>query len=194
MNWLQTVAPDSNPVTRDETKAYARIYTDREDSIVDTLIVAAVRYIEEECYRAIMPQTWELYLDEWPEDDIVFLPRPLIQKVNSIKYYDTDGDLQTLDSGLYQVDINTEPGRAKPAYGEVWPSVRSGKLSVITINYDNGWADADSVPDDIKTAIWLLVSHWFENREAVVVGTITSTLKMAVDALIANYKVRRYGY
>ncbi len=194
MNWLQTVAPIATPVSRDEAKAYARIYTDGEDSIVDGLIAAAVGYVEKECYRAIMPQTWELYLDEWPEDNIVFLPRPLIQEVNTIKYYDTDGVLQTLDSDLYQVDIKTEPGRVKPAYDEVWPSVRSGMLSVITINYTSGWADATTVPADIKTAILLLISHWFENREAVVVGTITSTLKMAVDALIDNFKVRRYGY
>src|SRR5690554_3005952 len=42
--------------------------------------------------------------------------------------------------------------------------------------------------DDLTTAMLLLISHWFENREAVVIGTITSELPMAVDALIKPYQ------
>lgn len=42
--------------------------------------------------------------------------------------------------------------------------------------------------DDITTAMLLLIGHWFENRESVVVGTITSELPMAVQALISPYR------
>jgi len=39
--------------------------------------------------------------------------------------------------------------------------------------------------DTIRAAMLLLIAHWYENREAVVVGTITSELPMAVDALLS---------
>ncbi|SDO72583.1 Phage gp6-like head-tail connector protein [Halomonas shengliensis] len=42
--------------------------------------------------------------------------------------------------------------------------------------------------DDLTTAMLLLIGHWFENREAVVIGTITSELPLAVEALIAPYR------
>lgn len=42
--------------------------------------------------------------------------------------------------------------------------------------------------DDITTAMLLLIGHWYANRESVVVGTITSEVPMAVDALICPYR------
>ena len=52
-------------------------------------------------------------------------------------------------------------------------------------------ADGDEhaliIDDDITTAMLLLIAHWYETREAVVVGTITSTVPMAVGALVDHY-------
>ena len=42
--------------------------------------------------------------------------------------------------------------------------------------------------DDLTTAMLLLIGHWFENREAVVIGSITAELPMAVEALIGPYR------
>lgn len=42
--------------------------------------------------------------------------------------------------------------------------------------------------DDITTAMLLVIGHWYANRESVVVGTITSELPMAVNAIIAPYQ------
>lgn len=42
--------------------------------------------------------------------------------------------------------------------------------------------------DDLTTAMLLLIGHWFVNREAVVIGSITAELPMAVQALIGPYQ------
>jgi len=42
--------------------------------------------------------------------------------------------------------------------------------------------------DDITTAMLLLIGTWYANRESIVVGTITATLPLAVDALIGPYQ------
>lgn len=42
--------------------------------------------------------------------------------------------------------------------------------------------------DDLTTAMLLLIGHWFENREAVVIGSSAAELPMAVEALISPYR------
>ena len=51
----------------------------------------------------------------------------------------------------------------------------------------SGDADALVLNDDIKTAMMLLVAHWYASREAVIQGT-TSELPLGVDALISPYR------
>ena len=53
-----------------------------------------------------------------------------------------------------------------------------------------GSNNANGVPQVAKHAIRLLVGHWFQNREGVVNGTISSDVKMTVDALLSSLKVR----
>lgn len=49
-------------------------------------------------------------------------------------------------------------------------------------------ADEWAAPEDIKQAVLLLVGHWFENREAVVVGASSSgELPLAVSALLDGH-------
>jgi hypothetical protein len=40
----------------------------------------------------------------------------------------------------------------------------------------------------VKHAIKLLVAHWFRNRETVLVGTVSSELSKAVDALVVQFR------
>jgi uncharacterized phage protein (predicted DNA packaging) len=37
---------------------------------------------------------------------------------------------------------------------------------------------------DVQQAVLLLVGHWYANREAVVIGTITAEVPLAVDRLL----------
>ncbi|YCH23153.1 head-tail connector protein [Pseudomonas sp. D1-3] len=47
------------------------------------------------------------------------------------------------------------------------------------------------VTKDVEQALLLLVGHWFNNREAVVIGTITSALPLAVESLLWQRKAFR---
>jgi uncharacterized phiE125 gp8 family phage protein len=58
--------------------------------------------------------------------------------------------------------------------------------------YDAGYAVADDpeateAPEDVKQAVLMLVTHWYENREAVVVGTSNDALSMAVTSLLSPH-------
>ena len=51
----------------------------------------------------------------------------------------------------------------------------------------------DALPADLKRAALLMVGHLYENREAVVIGTIPSTLPMAVEYLRQPHRIMRIG-
>ncbi|UNH31856.1 head-tail connector protein [Moellerella wisconsensis] len=64
--------------------------------------------------------------------------------------------------------------------------------------YENGSSEgyqADPEPlllgDDVKNAMLLLIGQWYENREATNIGSITSALPFATEALLQPYRI--YG-
>lgn len=48
------------------------------------------------------------------------------------------------------------------------------------------------LPPEIVHAMALLIAHWNENREALLVGSIQSDVSMGVDALLAPYRICRF--
>jgi uncharacterized phage protein (predicted DNA packaging) len=50
----------------------------------------------------------------------------------------------------------------------------------------------DGTPADLEHAILMIAASWFENREAVISGTIIASVPMGVDEIVANY--RRYSF
>ncbi|WP_275788579.1 head-tail connector protein [Pararhizobium gei] len=50
----------------------------------------------------------------------------------------------------------------------------------------------DGVPADLQEAILQLVAHWYENREAVLVGFSSQNLPNGLDDIIREY--REYSF
>lgn len=88
-----------------------------------------------------------------------------------------------------------------PAQYSVWNSFvfsegnwNSLSLTKFRATYQAGYtvnpSDADvwPAPADIQQAVKLLVGHWFENRESVVVGTSGSEIPLGVDMLLAAHR------
>lgn len=182
-------APASEPLTLVEAKLHLRVDVADDDTLIAALITAARQYCEGVLWRALMPQTWELYLDEWPCEEIE-LPKPPLQSVTSVKYTNSIGATTTMDAGDYTVDTASEPGRVVLNYGELWPTVTLATANPIAIRYVCGYADAAHVPETVKAAMKLLIGHLYENREAVVAGLIVTSVPLAVESLLGLDLVR----
>ena len=70
-----------------------------------------------------------------------------------------------------------------------WPASKSQRASV-KVTADIGHAE---LPADVRAAALLIVGHLYENREAVVIGTIATDLPMGVELLLAPYVIHRMG-
>lgn len=156
---------------------------------IEELADAAVALVERKIGRALLTQTWTLFLDKFPA--VIHVPMPPLQSVTSVKYYDSDGILRTLAAAAYRV---TRAGawRAEiaPVYGESWPSTRA-MSDAIEVEFITGYgATMATVPGPIRQAIRELVAHWYENRQAVAFAT-ASEVPLTVAELLQPYKVYR---
>jgi uncharacterized phiE125 gp8 family phage protein len=153
-------------VTLTEAKEHLE-YTDTDrDTYITALIHGATAAAEQAMRgRAVMPQTWELALDAFPE--AFKLTRLPVASVTSLTYADADGVVQTLAGAAYSLDIADDYGGAfvVPAYGTSWPSSRC-EVNAVKLRYVAGYANAAAVPELIKAWIKLQVGAMFANRSA----------------------------
>lgn len=123
--------------------------------------------------------------------NMVRLPLPKLIGVDTVKYLDTDGTLQTLDSSLWRAFGIGGRGQVAPAFGTAWPATR-WELEAVRIQYRAGYGpEATDVPAPIRHAVLLLIGHLYENREAEVVGTRAAAIELptGVNALLSPYMV-----
>jgi len=179
--------PEAEPITVDVMQDHLRVDSDDEETLIESLITTARITVEHWTARQLITATWNLYLDAFKAE--IRVPYPPLQSVSSIKYYDTGGTQQTLDSSVYTVDTYAKPGRVVEAYSQTWPSTRS-IINAVDVEFVAGYGAAGSdVPEPLLQAMKLLVGHWFENREGVLIGVTARELPLAVQSLIFPYRI-----
>jgi len=141
--------------------------TTAEDSLLTTYISSAREIVEDECRRQLMTATWDYYLQGWPRANYIKLPFGNLISVTSVKWKDTDGTETTLTPTTdYLVETNGEGiGRILLPYAGVWPSGTLYPSNPITIRFSCGYASAAAVPSKVKSAILMIATDLWANRE-----------------------------
>jgi len=188
MRLTRTVDPAELPVSREEAKQYCRVDHDDEDSLIESLIAAAVGYLDGPSGilgRAIIQQEWLLELDAWP-DSLALPIEPVTDVV--VSYINSSGMQTTVpENQLVITDAPSDRTVLEWADGFQTPELSTARYPVkITIT---AGFDAADVDEGLKVAIKMLVGHWYDNRETVVMGMSSIELPMAVSALLARYRV-----
>lgn len=190
-DWTLTIPPIIEAVSLSEAKRHCRIDHGDEDELFDLLRRSARMHAEDICGRGFLSQTWKTVVDDW-WSDVLWLPRAApLQSVSHVKYYDAAGVLTTLSSSLYVVDVVSEPACLSwlPTFSP--PALQSGRRGAIEVTYVVGWSSAVQIPAAIRQAMLLMIGHWYQDREAVIVsvGGTAVPLPIGVDALLAPYRV-----
>lgn len=196
--------PAAEPLLLTDVKPYLRLddLTDTtDDAYITSLITVAREYCETYQHRAYITQTWELTLQEFPRsitnylnndvrESIIEIPKGSLQTVNSFTYMDTAGVTTTMGSGVnadYVVSTRGILGRVCPPFGKIFPVCLLWPLDPIVINFTCGYGrDGSSVPNRIKQAMLLLISHWYDNRMVIndLRGVNPEEVTFAVTALL----------
>lgn len=192
------VEPQVEPITIEEARSQCQIDADitAHDADLNRFIKAAREASEAYCKRSWVEQRWRISASQfdrdcYPNDQGVKLPMGPVIRVNSVTYLDSDGARTEMDAANYYVNNDDEPAYLFPAYSVVWPygRVQAGAVQVeYTAGYQSAGspAGADTVPELARQAMLMLVSHWFNNREAISNGAMAEipyAFERALDPL-----------
>ena len=176
--------PKPDVLSLDEVKDHCLPGGEYDDNLLGRLLKAARSQCERQTELAFATSTWSEAIDCFPAGDTpIELTMAPLQAVTLIRYVDSDGAEQTFED--FTVDTYATPGRIFPAAS--WPVAKQGRS--ILIEYTAGFTGGKT-PEEAKQAVLLLMGHWYENREAVVTGTITAVLPKAVDMLLDSLRWR----
>jgi uncharacterized phiE125 gp8 family phage protein len=187
MALVLTAAPAAEPISLAEAKAHLRLDADDEDALLTALIVAARMFVEKTLGLALITQGCAYYLDFWPRSSCVTLPIFPVQDVDAVTLHDANGGATELDAEAYAVDVLSQLARL--VLKGASPSVVARELNAFEIAFTAGYGDAASdVPAPIRHALLLLVAHWFERREPVMLGAGAQEVPTTIAGLLLPYR------
>ncbi len=164
------------------------------DDYLDALLTAAVQLFEETTGCHLLSRTADYYIDRLPSDDTesIYFPHYPVSSIGDLQYKDSDGT-QTYTTGNLVRSTTRKPATLAVVEGASWPDPLDEPDSVIIKDVVTGYGTADDVPQAIKQSLLLLVSYWFESRQAVIVGSISSRSPFATEVIWETYRIRA-GY
>ena len=191
---LKLITPPADwPVSLVEAKAHLRVDFADDDALIEIFRKAATDEAEKFTGRALIEQTWDLYLDAFPAAEIK-IPRPPLIEVVGV-FYGGAADEQTLPAAGYIVDDASEPARIALASNGSWPTLTT-QANAVRVRFKAGYIDdsspaAANVPYAIKAAILLTIGTLYANRETVIVGQTATLLPWSAEQLLRRYRVEK---
>lgn len=174
-------------------EARAQCYVDTEvtsdvnaqDIMIPIYLAGARAMAENFTGLAFCKKTIELARDAFPEDsNSIELTAPATTVV-SVKYYDGDGTLQTMDPDYYFLDMYSRPSWLTLVDGYEWPTVAE-RANAVIITYETGFGDdtdSEIIPPEAKIAILLTVGKLFEERSDATEKPTTQLPEGALELL-----------
>ena len=176
-----------------------------EDFLVEAL-KSAEDYVERYLECTIGLAEWRLTLDSFPQigawqDPFQTFPQafqqtyqsrkaelliPLwpIRSVTALQYTAADGTTTILPLNQIVQPIGNDRYHLRLKKGFSWP-LTDGSPNAVAITFQAGWPTQSKVPGTLTRAILMLVSHFYENREAVLTGSISKEVELGVQSMLA---------
>lgn len=170
----------AEPVSLSEAKAQVRmVEDDSQDTFIESLIAPARAYVERYTYYSFVAGTRTAEFSAW--GDFLEIARRPITGITSITYSTTNDTADDVELEDYIAPVGRYPFRIYP-YAS-FPTLVDG--GTVTVTYTTGAVASTSEEYLIgKRAMLLLIGHWFENREAAVIGNTSAEVDFAVRSLL----------
>jgi uncharacterized phiE125 gp8 family phage protein len=158
-----TTSPAELPVTLTEVKNYCKIDFTTDDDLLNLFIGAATQGVEKFTRRALITQTYKLvadYSDVYNNNFCIDLLNRPIQSVTTLKIYDLDNAISTIDAAKYFLDVVN----ARLVIDSGFTNVILRENASFEVEYVAGYGLAASVPQTLKVAILMYVSKMYDER------------------------------
>lgn len=194
----KTTPPTTLAVTVADAKRHLNIEVTESyyDSSIEGYLRAAQEYVEESTNLTLFDTNFTAKWSSFPEHstDPIKLPAWPLSSIGSIEYRDELGTSVAIDENTeIQFSATSVPAIILPLPESEWPQTQCGRIDAVTVGFTAGYgATAAMIPHRVKQAIQLLVGHWFKHREAVVTGTISKEIEIAVQSLLNQIRVNEF--
>lgn len=190
---IRVSPPAIAPVSLADAKSAANVDSTDDDVLIQSMIDAAVSHLDGwsgVLGRCLINQTWRISFSDWPFCRYIRLRFPDVS-VATVKYFDEDNSEQTVPSEFVTRLEDDRGVIIRFSDGFNFPSVFGDRGDGVQVEFTAGYgAQVEDVPKAIRTAILLIVAHWYNNREASIEG-LQSEIPFGASALIAPF--RRVG-
>lgn len=174
----------SFPVSLSDLKDYLRFKSDSEDTLINEIGEAAVRYIETLLQRSYVARTivatyYDLEEDDLEEREVSLYWSP-VDEIQSVKLIPKGGEdpiVLVLNESYYL------EGGEKPLLSWDRFFITSGRYS-LEVTYT-------TKPDDfnlVRQAYYKIVSDLWSQRSASIIGTITQETELSVNKLLRKLR------
>ncbi|MEQ1614478.1 MAG: phage head-tail connector protein [Hyphomicrobiaceae bacterium] len=179
--------PGAGFVTLADIKAHLKILHANEDTELEALLATAHSYAESYTNSALRQKTLEGALPGFPLSGVIHLTWAPLFSVTSVKYVDTSGVLQTMDSSQYQIIKRGPVARIERPAGVSWPET-APKSEAVLVTWVAGYAPDAEALTNARHAIKLLTGHWYFSREATDERGRTEEAPHSVARLLDRYR------
>ena len=188
MSAILITPPALEPVSRIEAKEHLKVTTDAEDDLIDRLITTARQQVEKQIDKVLIDQTWKIYLNEWPATGQIILPVAPVTAVVNLRTWSQDDVAAIIDPAHYYADLLAGPQKLILRQSRLW--LRPGRIANgIEIEVTAGFGpDGNAVPAPLRTAMLILIAHWFENRQADCDGPANSQVSEKIQSLLSPFQ------
>jgi uncharacterized phiE125 gp8 family phage protein len=183
-----TASTATLPVSVSDMKDYLKVSTTADDTLIEALIKAAARYLENYLGRALLTKTIVEKHDYFPTGTApIELRIAPVASITSVVYLDTDGTTSTTwNTSNYALDNSSSLGKGRLILKQsaFYPSVAQ-QLAAVTITYQAGYGGVvTAIPEEILTGIKLLTAEFYQNREPRV-----KQLPTTVEHVVQPYRI-----
>lgn len=157
MRLTQVEGPQEEPFDLAAAKAWCKVEHEDEDVLIGSLITAVRQLVERELGRGLLPCTWLLELDRFPDEGQIFLKAD-VMAIEAVQYLDVAGEERVLPAGQYALI-----GFDTLAVLGAWPT----GASRVRVRFKVGaWQQPGAVPESIKLWMRAHLAHFYRHREA----------------------------
>lgn len=153
-----------------------------QDAVLLPQLRAAVATIESRTGKTLLLHSFKLVVTAWRNLGVQVLPTAPVTGVTSLTITDLDDGAEVIATSAYRLRRDAH-APTLCSLGLSLPTIPVGGTAEIEFNAGYGaWGD---VPDDLKQAVLLLATHFYENRSVVgprVVGFHTGNIRRRLGA------------
>lgn len=190
LNPVRTVAPALELLEVADAKRHCKVDHTDDDALIAAIVASVTSALEAPAgilRTCLLKQTWRDAWDGFPAGGQLCLSVEPVLEILSVEYVAEGATTwSTLASDQYWGVADPAGSFIELADGKSWPAT-ARRPEAVRVTYTAGATRKEDVPQAIVHAARLLVGHYYENREASIVGVTAQDLPLGVRHLLAPH-------